>query len=291
MSDIVSLSCSSWNPRVTASEQEGAVDALERGDVLLFPQLAFAIQDDERQFVAPSLLGRAKNISLDPSTGSLRGARIDEADSQRLQKLLSRYATSSRQLLRCLLPTYETGLEQARTSFRPVEIAGRRTSWRKDDTRLHVDSFPSSPTQGRRILRVFTNVNPQGQTRNWRLGEPFESLAGRYLPAIHGPVWGSGRVLALLGITKRRRTPYDHYMLRLHDRMKADAQYQSSVAQRACEFPAGSTWMVFTDVVSHAAMSGQYAFEQTFHLPVSVMRNPSRAPLRVLENLRRRELA
>jgi hypothetical protein len=49
--------------------------------------------------------------------------------------------------------------------------------------------------------------------------------------------------------------------------------------------------MVFTDVVSHAAMSGQYAFEQTFHLPVSVMRNPSRAPLRVLENLRRRELA
>jgi len=34
MSDIVSLSCSSWNPRVTASEQDRAVDALERGDVL-----------------------------------------------------------------------------------------------------------------------------------------------------------------------------------------------------------------------------------------------------------------
>jgi len=291
MSDIITFSHSSWTPRVTASEQERAVDALERGDVLHFPQLGFSIEDDERQFVAPIVSGRTKNISLDPSTGSLRGARIDEADVPRLQKLLSRYATSSRQLLRCLLPTYEPGLEQARTSFRPTEIVGRRTSWRKDDTRLHVDSFPSSPTQGRRILRVFTNVNPQGQTRNWRLGEPFESLASRYLPTIHDPVWGSERVLALFGITKRRRTLYDHYMLRLHDRMKADVRYQSTIAHRAFEFPAGSTWMVFTDLVSHAAMSGQYALEQTFHLPVSVMRNPSRAPLRVLENLRRRELA
>jgi hypothetical protein len=291
MSDVVTLSCSSWNPHVTASEQERAIDALERGDVLHFPRLAFVMQDDERQFLDPTVSGKAKNISLDPSTGSLRGSRVDDADSQRLKALLNRYATSSRDLLRSLLPTYETGLEQARTSFRPTEIVGRRTSWRKDDTRLHVDSFPSSPTQGRRILRVFTNVNPQGQTRNWRLGEPFESLASRYLPTIHDPVWGSDRVLALLGITKRRRTLYDHYMLRLHDRMKADAQYQSSIVQRAFEFPAGSTWMVFTDLVSHAAMSGQYALEQTFHLPVSVMRKPARAPLRVLENLRHRELA
>jgi len=290
MSEVVTFSYSDWNPQVTAFDQDRAVDALEQGDVLHFPRLAFVLQEDERRFLDPTMLGRSKNISLDPSTGSLRGARIDETDSRHLQRLLSRYATSSGQLLRCLLPTYESGLERARTSFRPTEIVGRRTSWRKDDTRLHVDSFPSSPTQGKRILRVFTNVNPQGQTRNWRLGEPFANLVGRYLPVIRGPFWGSDRVLAVVRVTKRRRTPYDHYMLQLHDRMKADAQYQSSVAQRACEFPAGSTWMVFTDVVSHAATSGQYAFEQTFHLPVSVMQNPSRAPLRVLESLRGREL-
>jgi hypothetical protein len=48
--------------------------------------------------------------------------------------------------------------------------------------------------------------------------------------------------------------------------------------------------MVFSDVVSHAAMSGQHAFEQTYHLPVNSMMDPSRAPLRILENLLNREL-
>ena len=192
--------------------------------------------------------------------------------------------------MRNVLPLYKAGLEQARTSFRPAEIAGRRTSWRKDDTRLHVDSFPSSPTQGKRILRVFTNINPHGQSRNWKLGEPFERVARRYLPTLTRPIRGSDRVLNLLGITKRRRTAYDHYMLQLHDRMKADLAYQSQAAQRTWDFQAGSTWIVFTDVVSHAATSGQYALEQTYHLPVESMRDASMAPLRILENLLGREL-
>jgi hypothetical protein len=290
MTDVITLSNASGDQRVTTAEQERAVDALERGSVLLFPQLSFLIQDGDGQLLSPTVAGKGKNVSLDPSTGSLRGSSVNDADLQRLQNMMKRFATSSRDLLRNLLPRYETGLEQARTSFRPVEIAGRRSSWRKDDTRLHVDSFPSSPTQGNRILRVFTNVNPHGHSRNWRLGESFEGVARRYLPSLPGPIWGADRVLSLLGITKRRRTAYDHYMLQLHDRMKADLAYQSQVAQRAYAFQAGSTWMVFTDLVSHAAMSGQYALEQTYHLPVNSMLDPSRAPLRILENLLGREL-
>ena len=30
------------------------------------------------------------------------------------------------------------------TFFRPAEVAGRLTTWRKDDTRLHIDAFPAS---------------------------------------------------------------------------------------------------------------------------------------------------
>ncbi|MEO8386510.1 MAG: Kdo hydroxylase family protein [Betaproteobacteria bacterium] len=285
MTDVITLSNASWNQRVTTSDQELAVEALERGSVLLFPQLSFPIQNSEAQFLAPSVSGEGKNISFDPSTGSLRGSSVNDVDLQLLQNMMSRYATSCKKLLLNLLPHYETGLEQARTSFRPVEIASRRTSWRKDDTRLHVDSFPSSPTAGKRILRVFTNINPYGRSRHWRLGESFEGVAHRYLPSIPGPIWGVDRALAFLRITKRRRSAYDHYMLQLHDRMKADLAYQSQVAQRAYEFKTGNTWMVFTDQVSHAAMGGQYALEQTYHLPVNSMLNPSRAPLRILETL------
>ena len=290
MTDVIVLPNTSWDQRVTATEQELAVDALERGSVLLFPQLSFSIQDDERQLLSPTVAGHGKNVSLNPSKGSLRGSSAKDAELQRLHNMMDRFAKSSRDLLRCLLSPYETALEQGRTSFRPVEIAGRRTSWRQDDTRLHVDNFPSSPTQGKRILRIFTNVNPHGQSRNWRLGEPFEGVARRYLHSISRPTRGASHVLNLLGITKSRRTGYDHYMLQLHDRMKADMAYQSQVAQRDFAFHAGHTWMVFTDIVSHAAMSGQYALEQTAYLPINAMLDPSRAPLRILEKFLGREL-
>jgi len=93
-----------------------------------------------------------------------------------------------------------------------------------------------------------------------------------------------------LGITRGRRTDYDQMMLQIHDRMKADDRYQASAASTQLKFPAGSTWIVQTDAVSHAALSGQFMFEQTFLLAVEGMRDPSRSPLRILEGLAGRRL-
>ena len=45
--------------------------------------------------------------------------------------------------------------------------------------------------------------------------------------------------------------------------MKADQHYQSQVPQTQLAIPPGTTWSCFTDSVSHAAMSGQFAMEQT----------------------------
>jgi hypothetical protein len=88
-------------------------------------------------------------------------------------------------------------------SFRPVEIAGRKSSYRKDDTLLHVDSFPSNPTRGQRILRVFTNINQEGKPRVWRTGEPFEAVAAKMVPQISPPLFGlAPPLLKLLKITK-----------------------------------------------------------------------------------------
>ena len=291
MTDIISLPIASWDRPCSSAEQALALRSLERGNVVLFPQLRFTMEEDERRLLSPSTAGQGKNVSLDPSSGTLRGSSADAADLELLRGMMKRFAASTKALLGNVLPRYTACSQQARTSFRPVEIAGRPVSWRKDDTRLHVDSFPSSPTRGRRILRVFSNINPHGQARTWRLGESFEGAARRHLPALPGPIWGASHVLGLLGITKGRRSAYDHFMLQLHDRMKADLAYQSEVAQTVHEFHSGSTWIVFTDQVSHAAMSGQYALEQTYHLPVECMQDPSQAPLRVLESLMGRELA
>jgi len=135
-------------------------------------------------------------------------------------------------------------------------------------------------------LRVFTNINPDGVARVWKLGAPFEEVARRFLPNVARPVFGSAALMQLLKITKSRRSPYDHYMLHLHDGMKADLAYQAH--QHECDptlyrFLPGQTWIVYTDLVSHAALSGQHALEQTFMLPVEAMGQQLRSPLAVLE--------
>jgi hypothetical protein len=48
---------------------------------------------------------------------------------------------------------------------------------------------------------------------------------------------------------------------------------------------------VFTDGVPHAALSGQFALEQTFIIPPDALVTPDAAPIRVLEKLCARALA
>jgi len=116
-------------------------------------------------------------------------------------------------------------------------------------------------------------------------------MAARCLPSIRRPLPCSSGVLNLLRITKTRRTEYDYIMQRLHDRMKADDRYQKEVEQIEFEFPPGSTWLALTDQVSHAVMRGQYQLEQTFLVPVALLRHEPGSPLRVLERLAGRKLA
>jgi hypothetical protein len=291
MQVLESFDAGQWAGPFGAEEQERALEALEHGRLLYFPRLAFSMNQEERRFLSPDWSdGRAKNISFDPRLGTLQGTKATGQDIRILHDMVARYAAVTKQLLETLLPTYRPHLEQARTSFRPLGIVGRQTSYKKDDQRLHTDAFPSRPTRGARILRVFSNANPSGQARIWRVGEPFEPFASRFLPAVSRPVPGLAWLLAALRITKGRRTAYDHVMLQLHDRVKQDMQYQQEAPQVKLAFPPGSTWVVFTDQVLHAAMDGQYLFEQTFHIPVAAQRQPDLSPLRTLERLSGRTL-
>ncbi|GAC1634017.1 MAG: Kdo hydroxylase family protein [Nevskia sp.] len=291
MSQLVTQSHAAWNPRLSVDQSRALAAELEAGKLLLFPHLDFALDADEARFLDPRWSdGRAKNISYDPAHGTLKGASGNRADLDALQAMIARYHAQAMALIHALLPAYREALRIAPTSFRPFPVAGRATSWRKDDSRLHVDAFPSRPNRGERILRVFTNVNPRGVPRVWRVGEPFADLAARYLPSLPKPLPGSAALLNLLRITKSRRSAYDHYMLQLHDRMKSDLGYQKTAPQEAVPFAPGTTWICFSDQTSHAAMSGQFLFEQTLHLPVAALYDPDRAPLRVLERLAGRAL-
>jgi len=291
MAIALQLEHRAWDVTPGATVADSAVRALEAGNVLFLPDLPFAIESGEGALFTPAILGSSKNASFDPSSGRLGGTTATGRDAEALRGFIHRFSDSAALLAARLLPRYRDRLIRGRASFRPAEIAGRASTWRKDDTRLHVDSFPATPSGGRRILRAFTNVNPEGRARAWRIGDDFEAVARRFAPHLRLPLPGSGHLLALLRVTKSPRAPYDALMLQLHDRMKADEEFQRASPQTAVDFPSGSTWLAFTDQVSHAAMSGQYQLEQTFLLPVEAMNEPERSPLRVLERLKSRPLA
>jgi hypothetical protein len=269
----------------------GVEAVVEDGFVLSFPRLPFVLADAERKFLDERWAdGQAKNISVRWPGGELRGAAAEGADLEALRALIVRYAEHSEAFVLRLFPHYTGALRRGNSSFRPSQVATRQTSWRKDDTRLHVDAFPSNPMHGTRLLRVFSNVNPAGQPRAWRVGERFEEHARRYLPKIGRPLPLSAWLLHTTGVTKRRRTEYDHLMLQLHDRAKADAQFQQHGPQARVDFAPGTTWVVYSDQVLHAAMGGQHMMEQTFYLDVEHLQQPATSPLRTLERLLQRPL-
>jgi hypothetical protein len=284
------LHIDNWTGPFAEDQRAKAVDALEHGKVLVLPHLAFPFRDDEKDLFTPALSnGKSKNVSL-KGTGELGGTVATGDVAQRLSRMMERFAGAATHFLEELIPQYAGKLERAPTSYRPVEIEGRHSSVIKDDTRLHVDAFPSRPMRGRRIMRLFTNVNPQGRPRIWHVGEPFEQMAKKL-----GDRAGEGSrlqasFLSLLGITKGERSAYDSVMLGLHDSAKRDDTYQKNSPQIEVPFPSGTTWICFTDQVMHAALAGQYVLEQTFHLDVDAMARPELSPLKVLERLRGRAL-
>lgn len=259
--------------------------SLESGQVIYLPQYTFqANLKDKNLFLDSILDGKHKNASYDYQKQN-KGKKVAGTKSNlpaetqaALASFMHQFAEYSRNVVDSLFPQYSEHLIWGRTSYRPAEIEGRKSSPRKDDTRLHVDAFPSTPVNGFRILRVFCNVNPHGKPRVWELGEPFEKVLARFAPTVPPYRRLHAKMLHWFKATKSFRTHYDHMMLYLHDNMKLDAHYQRTLDKQRVDFPANSTWMVFTDLVSHAVLSGQHLLEQTFYLPISGMKNPHLSP-------------
>lgn len=286
-SPIVEIDATQW--RLASTRQEW-VRALEAGKVLYFPNLAFPLLENERQLFKPDLLAEAsRSITLD-SRDRLKGVNGAPAQQEVAREMIGRFRRVANTLIHSLVPAYMPALQLGTASYRPLQVETRKQSWRGDDRRLHVDAFAGKPNHGARILRVFTNVNPNGRSRVWRLGEPFEAAARRFLPRMKPYNRMEAWWLRATYKTKPIRSEYDHLMLQLHDCMKLDLDYQKAAPQVTMPFASGSTWVCFSDQTLHAAVSGQYMLEQTLNLPVHVLHNAENSPLSILSRLTGRAL-
>jgi hypothetical protein len=273
---------------------------LESGQILLFRELPFDLPADDRRFLVSqpwSELRLHKNVSYRPGEDILRGVAGDSTTVDRVHSILRNYSTEVLRFAAEFLAPYAGKWITDFSSFRPLEEKGRDLPLHKRNDLLHVDAFPSRPTRGGRILRIFTNLNPS-KVRVWNTTGAFGELARKYADdaglqqfasesglsrAVHG-------LAGKLGMRGADRTPYDAFMLRFHDYLKENSDFQTNYPKARLEFPPLATWMVFTDGVAHAAMSGQYALEQTLLIPRSALVSPDDAPYRILEKITRKEL-
>jgi hypothetical protein len=274
---------------------------LEAGNIVYLPATPIEIRVEDREL----LLGRKqssaayhKNIAYRPLEDRVTGLDSSEAqEGEQLRCILRDYSQSSVEFLRTFLAPYAEKWKLEFASFRPIEEKGRPARLHARNDLLHFDSFPTRPTNGARILRFFTNINPS-QNRVWLTSQTFEAFGPRMVKAggltapLENPLLrGVNSLARALHLRKPNSSPYDDLMHRCHNTMKEDSNFQETTPKHRWEFPPNSSWMVFTDCVSHAVLSGQYALEQTFLIPQAALVEPQRSPLAILESLTGRRLS
>jgi hypothetical protein len=269
-------------------------DQLERGKILFFAGVPFDLPQADRDFLLSQKQSSShfhKNISYRPESDVLKGVASESPDGERLHAVMRSFSNGMTRFVSSFLTPYAGKLKLDFASFRPLEEQGRDLSLHKRNDLLHVDAFPTRPTHGGRILRAFVNINPS-DGRVWNVGEPFDASVPKLArtntlsPPFRGPVVRKvARIASRVGLPVADRSRYDEFMLYLHDWLKESAAFQHDSFKQQLVFPPGSTWLVYTDGVPHAVISGRYAMEQTYIVPEEALVSAEVAPVRVLESL------
>jgi hypothetical protein len=270
---------------------------LEDGRILCFDRMPFLLSKEDRDFFLSQRQSGSrlhKNVSFRPAENVLRGAAGAPQETARLHEIMRKYSEEVTRFVKILLAPYAGEMALDYASFRPEEEEGRNLPVHKRNDLLHFDSFPTRPMNGHRILRCFTNINPSAP-RVWNTTDGFEALAGKYaaeagLASLAAK--GSSRSHPLVRSIKKAfglkavdHSAYDLFMLRFHDYLKENSAFQKDCPKQRLDFQPGWTWICFTDSVPHAVLSGRYALEQTFIIPLTSMVTPDKAPIRVLEKM------
>lgn len=292
--------------RLSRASADELSDALERGNIVHFPTSPVPIPSAEDLALfrddLPNLL-KLKNISYHPRAGKVRG--LDAADpdvAERVQRVLVSMSDQIASFLEQKAPRLTREWTVGTCSFRPIQEKGRNLKAHASNELVHLDAGAYGATNGDRILRFFVNVNPNDD-RVWATKGAFPELYERYAEeagirpdradflekgAVDKLRTGILDGLAAAGLkdaTLIDSSPYDRLMRRFHNYMKDTPAFQTTeVGHREFRFPPFSAWMVFTDMVSHASLSGQHAFVHTSIVRLKHCRLPEMAPYNILRD-------
>lgn len=295
--------------RVTISAEELAnvepyriSDALEQGNIVYFPECPIDLpSQDDLDFMRermPELL-KLKNISYHPEADKVYGIEGDEEDVERARRILSEHKKQVEKFLNRVAPHFTREWLVGTSTYRPLQEQGRDLSAHASNELIHVDAGAYGATHGDRVFRFFANVNGANEDRIWASKGPFHEVykrngeaAGIAKPDIRESLWDRFRSWLVTQLGKLNpvlktaldSSPYDRAMRKLHNYMKdTPAFIEDKTGYEEFRFPPGSAWMCFTDGVSHACLSGQHSFIDTYVVRLKHCRLPEAAPYHLLQ--------
>jgi 3-deoxy-D-manno-oct-2-ulosonic acid (Kdo) hydroxylase len=300
-SAVLSTIADPGNPEVS-----GLISAtLEANHIVYFPRCPFPLPDATAlQYLRVELPSRLKlkNISYHPQADRLTGLEADDQTVERTTCLLREHFAAVDAFLHQVVPHLYAGSTLGKCSFRPIQERGRGLKPHASNELVHVDAGAYGATNGDRILRFFVNVNER-EDRVWAskgsiqevlrrhgVGAGLFDTAGRLKLRIRKNAADRAFSLAVRALAQLNplarvldSSPYDRAMRQLHNYMKDSEAFKADVrGYEEIRFPPGSAWMVFTDGVSHASLSGQFALVTTVIVRRTALRYPRYAPYDLL---------
>ena len=282
-------------------------DALENGKIVCFPECPIDLPSaQDLEFLRQEMPNHlsSKNISFHPEADKIIGIKGEREIVERAQAILKAQNVRVQEFLKRVIPLLTRDWLVGTASFRPLQEKGRDLPAHASNELVHVDAGAYGATHGDGIIRFFVNVNPV-EDRVWVTKGAFQELYRRYggeagiLPekAANGGAMEEGALdrlrtsvshglSALVPSAKfLDSSPYDRAMRRFHNYMKDTPAFQSTTeGHREFRFKPFWAWMVFTDRVSHACLSGQHAFADTFVVRLGSCRLPEKAPINILKS-------
>jgi hypothetical protein len=266
---------------------------LEQGEIVYFPTRPFKLPvgADMQCLLEQRVGGSGRHIIFDPKTAEIHyRASSDRDGALRLAKALGEFQWQALDWLGGILPGYASAWQVGTISLRPEEEATRRLRFSQREDLLHIDPFPDGASRGRRLLRLFVNLNPN-EPRVWATSDGLARLLDRFGEKIGAPVgedsswaWQVRQgVLGLLDARQRGRSAADEFLLRLEGCLKANDWFQEKGPKRFWHFAPGSAWLTMTDGLSHAVLRGRHALEMSLFIDPMTLVVPELAPARIVE--------
>jgi hypothetical protein len=279
-------------------------DAMERAEVVFYDRCPVELPSEADLDFMRSGLPRelqVKNISYHPESDSIPRFEAAPDVKDRIERILRTHGQRVEAFLRRTCPDYVPGWTLGTTSFRSIEEQGRKLKPRSSNELVHVDAGAYGATNGARILRFFVNIHPT-RDRVWGTKGSFQDIMSRHpelwaaarggkprvtidkgpLDKLYSGLIGAvGKLYPLMRVIDS--SPYDRSMRRIHNFMKENPSFRDSREHyREIHFPPLSSWMVFTDGISHSVLTGQHALVTTVLVPLENCRTPEITPYHVL---------